>query len=202
MTKEIAVFITNDYADWEISFICPELNHATKDFHLSFIAPTKEKIRSMGELTITPDFTIQEYFEQQQKDFSLTMLLLCDGTYWKKMNYDSPFIKELVELCVQQTCFVASICDATTFLAYHAFLNQHNHTGNALTYLKETCPNYAGQQFFIEKQCVQDGLWITANGAATLEYAKTILTCLNAKKQQQLNIGTYFINMVLIRMDK
>lgn len=47
--------------------------------------------------------------------------------------------------------------------------------------------NYKGEKNYIEKQTVSDDNVITANGTATLEFAKEIMLYLNAKPADKIN---------------
>jgi len=173
MKREIAIFIANNYADWEIAFISAELNRSNDEFKIQYISVSKEPVTSMGGLTVIPDYSISEYLEIAST--SLNMLLLCGGTVWKEQEYDMPMVKKLVDWCIENTVPIAAICDATTFLAYHSYLNTVEHTGNSLEYIVSQCNKYIGQEYFIEKQCVINNQFITANGTSTLEFSREIM---------------------------
>ena len=57
MTREIAVFISNGYADWELGIICPELTSSEENFKIVTTALTKEIVCSMGGLKTIPSRT-------------------------------------------------------------------------------------------------------------------------------------------------
>lgn len=175
MKKEIAIFISNNYADWEIAFISAELSRAEEKYEIQYISLSKEPVTSMGGLTVIPDYSISEYLEIVSTNSSVNMLLLCGGTIWEEQEYDIPAVKSFVDWCIENTVPIAAICDATTFLAYHSYLNTGKHTGNSLEYIISQCKEYTGQEYFIEKQCVSNDQFITANGTATLEFSKEIM---------------------------
>ena len=58
MKKEILVFISENYADWESAFICSELNKPETGFTIKTLAIGKNPIISMGGFTVVPDYTI------------------------------------------------------------------------------------------------------------------------------------------------
>lgn len=64
LKHEIIVFISNAYADWELGFVCAELNKAGKNFKISTMALTKEAITSMGGINVIPDYSIESFLEQ------------------------------------------------------------------------------------------------------------------------------------------
>ena len=71
-------------------------------------------------------------------------------------------------------------------LAENGFLNEIKHSGNTLEFMKSQAPHYKGDKNFLEEQAVCDANIITANGSGTLEFAKKILTLLNAKSEQAI----------------
>ena len=52
--------------------------------------------------------------------------------------------------------------------------------------MKSQAPHYKGDKNFLEEQAVCDANIITANGSGTLEFARKILTLLNAKSEQAI----------------
>lgn len=184
--KSIIVFISNGYADFELGFICAELNRSKK-FKISTVALTKEIISSMGGLKVIPDYSIDDLLgdllgdvlKQNQDTCEIEMLLLCGGDIWKEFDYTVAKVKNLVDICNKNKVLISAICDATTFLAHNGYLNNVDHTGNSVEYISYICPNYTGSQHYIEKQCVSSENIITANGTATLEFAKEIMRHLN-----------------------
>lgn len=188
MKNEIIVFISNRYADWEIGFICAELLRpkAGKNFKISTLALTKETITSMGGLKIIPDYSIESFLQENQERCEIEMLLLCGGHIWKESNYMLPEVKKIVDLCNENKVLISAICDATTFLAYNGYLNKVEHTGNSVEYIISNCPNYTGNNYYLEKQCATSDYLITANGTATLEFAKEIMKYFKVKPEEEI----------------
>jgi hypothetical protein len=60
-------------------------------------------------------------------------------------------------------------------MAQHGYIDQIRHSGNTFLFIKEQAPHYKGENYFLEKQAVCDKNIITANGSASLEFAKEIL---------------------------
>ncbi|MCA0987356.1 type 1 glutamine amidotransferase family protein [Guptibacillus algicola] len=179
--KTVLVFITDGFADWEASYVTPELNKAGTGYHVKTIAIDNEPKRSMGGLTVLPDYSLQEF----PSALDLAMLIIPGGTGWREeKNHQA---KKVVDYCLGKNIPVAAICDATTFLGENGFLDEHKHTGNTLAYLQEGAPHYRGEEHYLNEQSVSDGCLITANGSATLEFSRDILRKLNVLEGKELN---------------
>jgi hypothetical protein len=68
-------------------------------------------------------------------------------------------------------------------MAENGFLNQIRHSGNTLEFMKSQAPHYRGEEHFVEKQAVCDSNVVTANGSASLDFAKEILLLLKGKPE-------------------
>ncbi|MGE6603511.1 MULTISPECIES: type 1 glutamine amidotransferase family protein [Lysinibacillus] len=178
--KNILVFIIDGFADWEASYVTAELNKPGTGFQVQTIAIDKNPKKSMGGLTVLPDYSLLDF----PFDLEITMLIIPGGTGWKEEKNQQA--KKLVEFCFTEDIPVAAICDATTFLGNHGFLEQYNHTGNSLAYLKEAAPNYKGDEKYIDQQSVSDGSLITANGTGALEFSRDILCKLAVLEKKEL----------------
>jgi putative intracellular protease/amidase len=179
MKKEILVFIFDGYADWESAYICSELNGAETNYIVKILSLDKEPKISMGGFRVIPDYSVSDY----PKNFE--MLLLIGGYAWiKQKNND---VQSVVEYAVKHHIPVAAICNATNFLAENGYLDNIFHTGNTLEYMKSQAPHYKGVNNFIEKQAICDSNIITANGTASLEFAKEIMLHLNFKPSEKIN---------------
>lgn len=178
--KNVLVFIIDGFADWEASYVTAELNKPGTGFQVQTIAIDKNPKKSMGGLTVLPDYSLLDF----PFDLEITMLIIPGGTGWKEEKNQQA--KKLVEFCFTEDIPVAAICDATTFLGNHGFLEQYNHTGNSLAYLKEAAPNYKGDEKYIDQQSVSDGSLITANGTGALEFSRDILCKLAVLEKKEL----------------
>jgi putative intracellular protease/amidase len=175
MKKEVLIFITDNYADWEIGFIAPLLNNPSRDHKIRTVALEQKPVISQGGLTVIPDYTIDslpDHFE---------MMILTGGTYWSLAGFQIPELNQVINHCIEQGIAIAAICDGATFLAENGYLDSIPHTGNSLDHLKKNAPNYEGEDFFREKQCVVYGNIVTANGTSTLEFSRDILKLLDVK---------------------
>ncbi|MDH2449509.1 type 1 glutamine amidotransferase family protein [Priestia megaterium] len=178
--KKVLVFITDGFADWEASYVTAELNKPGTGFQVQTIAIDKDPKISMGGLTILPDYSLQDSSFKQD----LVMLIIPGGTGWREEKNHR--VEKLVSFCFEHNIPVAAICDATTCLGNHGFLEHYRHTGNSLPYLKEGAPNYRGDEKYVDKQSVSDGCLITANGSGALEFSRDILNKLDVLKGKEL----------------
>lgn len=179
MKKEILTFIFDGYADWESAYICSELNGAETDYVIKTLSFNKEPKVSMGGFHTIPDYSINDY----PKKFA--MLLLIGGNAWMEKKNNN--VKPIVDYALEHNIPVAAICGATFFMGENGYLDNRKHTSNTLDFLKLQSPNYKGESNYIEKQAVSDGNVITANGTATLEFAKEIMIHLKAKPIEDIN---------------
>ncbi|MGE7987530.1 type 1 glutamine amidotransferase family protein [Lysinibacillus fusiformis] len=178
--KKVLVFIIDGFADWEASYVTAELNKPGTGFQVQTIAIDKNPKKSMGGLTVLPDYSLLDF----PFDLEIAMLIISGGTGWKEEKNQQA--QKLVEFCFTEDIPVAAICDATTFLGNHGFLEQYKHTGNSLAYLKEAAPNYKGDDKYLDQQSVSDGNLITANGTGALEFSRDILCKLAILENKEL----------------
>jgi putative intracellular protease/amidase len=176
--KKMLVFITDGFADWEASYVTAEINKQGTGYHVQTIAIDKEPKVSMGGLKVLPDHSLEDY------PMEFEMLIIPGGTGWREEKNQQA--KKLVDHCFKKEIPVAAICDATTFLGIHGYLDDRKHTGNSLPYLKEGAPNYRGDEHYIERQSVSDGGLITANGTGALEFSRDILSELGVLEGEKL----------------
>ena len=85
----------------------------------------------------------------------------------------------IVKNAIEKGKIVGAICNAASFMAKHGLLNAVKHTGNGLEQLKLWGgENYTNSDGYIHAQAVSDNNIVTANGSATLEFAKELLLLL------------------------
>ncbi|WP_226577623.1 type 1 glutamine amidotransferase family protein [Halobacillus litoralis] len=168
--KNVLVFVTDGFADWEAAYVTAELNKPGTGYQVKTIAIDNQVKRSMGGLTVRPDYSLQEF----SYDLTFDMVIIPGGTGWREeKNHQA---EGLVRYCFDKGIPVAAICDATTFLGIYGFLDHRRHTGNSLPYLKEGAPDYRGEEKYRAEQSVRDRGLITANGSAALEFSRDILS--------------------------
>ncbi|PFA62864.1 glutamine amidotransferase [Bacillus sp. AFS015802] len=176
--KKVLVFLTDGFADWEASYVTAELNIPSRGFQVQTVALDKEPKVSMGGLRVLPDYSMDDVPD------TFSMLIMPGGTTWREEKNQQ--IKSLVQNCFDQNIPVAAICDATTFLGIHGFLDHHKHTGNSLPYLKEGAPDYRGEEYYIAQPAVREKGLITANGTAALEFTREILLELKVREEKEI----------------
>lgn len=179
MKKEVLVFIFDGYADWEPAYICSELNSPETEYSVKTLSLNKKPKISMGGFHVLPDYSVDDF----PGDFNL--LILSGGLAWKDRKNDA--VLPVVDYAIKKNIPVGAICDATNFMAENGYLDKIGHSGNTLEYMKSQAPHYRGERNFIEKQAVCDSNIITANGSATLEFAKEILLLLKAKPENAIS---------------
>lgn len=188
--KEVLIYVSNEYADWEIGYIGLQIKSSNK-YEIKVVSDKKSNIISMCGLNIIPDYSIDEVLNNDINNYK--MLILCGGDFWKKDNFINNNVKKLVDLFRENHLTVSAICDATTYLAYNNYLDNVEHTGNSVEYIISSCPNYKGKDKYINKQCVSNDEFITANGTATLEFTRDIMKNLQLKSNDEID-GWYQFN--------
>lgn len=190
MKKEVLVVLISEFADWESAFITASLNGGLADadpdgnakpkYCVKTLGLTKEPALSFGGLKTIIDYDISSY----PKDYAAVILI--GGTSWKteKVNALIP----LVEEALANDKVVGAICDASLFLGINGLLNDVKHTSNTVEALKEY-PNtkYANEENYFHQQAVADKNIVTANGTATLEFTRELLTLLDAYSAKEID---------------
>lgn len=179
MKKEVLTFIFDGYADWESAYICSELNKEDTEYVIKTISVDNKQKISMAGFRVTPDYSVNDY------PSNFEALLLLGGDAW--FEHKNDMIKPVVKYAVEKNILVAAICGATIFMGQEGYLDHIKHTSNTLEFLKDQAPSYKGDSNYIEKQAVCDGNIITANGTASLEFAREIMKKLNVKSEEMIN---------------
>lgn len=135
------------------------------------VAPTMAPVRSIGGFATVPDYS----FDTMPDDYAA--LVLIGGFGWT-----TPVAEQVVPLvshAIETGKIIGAICNAASFMAAHGFLNSCRHTGNGLDQLKLWGgDNYTNPDGYVNAQAVADNNIVTANGSATLEFAKELLLLL------------------------
>ncbi|TAJ11714.1 glutamine amidotransferase [Marinilabiliaceae bacterium JC017] len=169
--KKIFVFLFNGFSDWEIAYLSPEINK-NKEFDLIYFSKDGSPVLSMGGLRVLPHMSLSEINTND-----VDMLILPGGTAWEKDENNE--INLLVKTLFAEKKAIAAICAATTYLGKQGLLNNLKHTSNDLYYLKGIAPQYSGEKNYINSLAVTDENIITANGIATIEFAREIFKKVN-----------------------
>ncbi|MFW9824639.1 MAG: type 1 glutamine amidotransferase family protein [Candidatus Thorarchaeota archaeon] len=179
------LYILNTLADWEIGYITAELNsgryldNTKPPIQLIKIGNTTQPIKTMGGISVTPDKCIDN-IEFNEGD----LLILPGADTW--MDIDNKKIMNIVANLINDKVIIAAICGATMALAQNKLLNNRKHTSNDKEFLKMTCSNYSGDDYYLEQPAVVDDNLITASGLAPLEFSYEVFKKMNVMKSETL----------------
>ncbi|MFP7254907.1 glutamine amidotransferase [Virgibacillus sp. 7505] len=195
MKKTVLIFLIDQYADWEASYVAAELQAPHSEYHVKTVTLDGQPVSSIGGFRVLPDYSLADV-----KTIDFHMLILPGGNTWRQP--ETVPVKELVALCVKNSIPVAAICDATVFLGRYGFLDSRKHTSNSLENLKEGAPNYRNDSYYIHAQSVRDENLITANGTAPLEFAQDILKLLAVREDEKIDTWYRFFKEGSIAFSK
>jgi len=168
--KTIYFVILDTLSDWEAGHVLAELGSGrylkepSQRYNVVLCGATPDPITTMGGLHMVPDVVISE-IQPGKGD----LLLLPGADTWLIPKQESVIAK--VREVLESRATVGAICGATLGLANAGLLDNRSHTSNDLNVLKMFCPNYRGDQFYVNEPAVTDGNLITANGLAPVEFA-------------------------------
>ncbi len=177
MINEILYILLPEYAAHEMVYLSQAV--ASDEFTLKenpkyvnkVVAPTSEPVRSISGFRTVPDYS----FETMPDDYAA--LVLIGGFGWSMPVAEQ--VAPIVRQAIEKNRIVGAICNGASFMAKYGFLNAVKHTGNGVEQLK-LCggDNYTNPDGYIHAQAVSDNNIVTANGSATLEFAKELLMLL------------------------
>lgn len=182
----VYVYTLDTLADWELGYVTAELNSKrffkkdAPNVSVKTVGITKEPVKTMGGLTITPDCTISDIAVNEKN-----VLLLPGANTWDKPMHGA--IIEKADRLLSAGAAVCAICGATAALANAGLLNQRPHTSNGAGYLEMFSPAYKGQKFFVDAPSVADHNLITASSTGALLWAKQIIERLGVFKPDTLD---------------
>lgn len=189
MSNEILYILLPDYAAHEAVYLSQAI--ASDEFALKqnpkyvnkVVAPTLEPVKSIGGFRTLPDYS----FETMPGDYAA--LVLIGGFGWSTPVADQ--VVPIVKQAIEKDKIVGAICNGASFMAKHGFLNSVKHTGNGLEQLKLWGGrNYTNPDGYTHTQAIAGNNIVTANGSATLEFAKELLLLLENDTPER--IGMYY----------
>ena len=191
MNNEILYILLPDYAAHEAVYLSQAI--ASDEFALKenpkyvnkVVAPTQEPVKSIGGFRTLPDYS----FETIPDDYAA--IVLVGGLGWSSPVADRaiPIIRHALE----KGKVVGAICNGASFMAKCGFLNHVRHTGNGLEQLKQWGgENYTNCDGYVNAQAVSDRNIVTANGSATLEFAKELLLLLENDTPERVEMYYQF----------
>ncbi len=191
MSNEILYVLLPDYAAHEAVYLSQAIasdEYALKEhpkYVNKVVAPTMEPVRSIGGFRTLPDYS----FDTMPEDYAA--LVLIGGFGWATPVAEN--VVPVVHRALADGKVVGAICNAASFMARHGFLNSVRHTGNGLEQLKLWGgDNYTNPEGYVHTQAVRDKNIVTANGSATLEFAKELLLLLENDTPERIEMYYQF----------
>lgn len=191
MSKEILYILLPDYAAHEVVYLSQAVasgEYALKEnpkYINKIVAPSMEPVKSIGGFQTLPDYS----FDTMPDDYAA--LVLIGGFGWATPI--AGHVMPIVQKAIDEGKIVGAICNGASFLAKCGFLNDVRHTGNGLEQLKLWgSKNYTNPDGYIHSQAVSDKNIVTANGSATLEFAKEMLLLLENDTPERIEMYYQF----------
>lgn len=168
--KEVLYVLLDEWTDFEYAYIATAIHYfGNERFKNRIVGVSKKEVTSIGGLTVTPDYDIEE---AKKADFDT--LILIGGNTWTSTKSEA--LNEFVKNTAIKGKTVAAICNASAYLGTLGLLNDIDHTANDLKNMKEWAGNaYTNEAGFKCKQAVSDKNIITANGTAALEFGREVM---------------------------
>lgn len=191
MSNEILYILLSDYAAHEVVYLSQAVasdEYALKEnpkYVNKVVAPTMEPVKPIGGFLTLPDYS----FESIPDDYAA--LVLIGGFGWATPVAEQ--VAPIVRNAIARGKIVGAICNAASFMAKCGFLNNVRHTGNGLEQLKLwEGENYANPEGYANVQAVSDKNIVTANGSASLEFAKELLLLLENDSPERIEMYYQF----------
>lgn len=191
MSNEILYILLPDYAAHEAVYLSQSI--ASDDFAMKenpkyvnkVVAPTLEPVKSIGGFRTLPDYS----FDTIPDDYAAVVLI--GGFGWATPVAES--VEPIVRQAIEKGKIVGAICNAASWMAKHGFLNSVRHTGNGSEQLRLWGgDNYTNHDGYVNAQAVSDNKIVTANGSATLEFAKELLLLLENDTPERIEMYYQF----------
>ncbi len=191
MSNEVLYVLLPDFAGHEMVYLSQAI--ASDEFALKekpkyvnkIVAPSLEPIKSIGGFRLLPDYS----FETMPDDYAA--LVLIGGFGWSTPIAEA--VVPIVRQAIEKDRIVGAICNGASFLAKHGFLNDVKHTGNGLEQLKIWGGDkYTNPGGYVHAQASSDKNMVTANGSATLEFAKELLLLLDNDTPEHIEMYYQF----------
>lgn len=191
MGKEILYILLRDYAAHEVVYLSQAIEsdeYVLKEnpkYINKVVAPSMEPVKSIGGFRTLPDYS----FGTMPDDYAA--LVLIGGFGWA--TPDAENVLPIVRKAIEEGKIVGAICNGASFMAKCGFLNAVKHTGNGLEQLKLWGgKNYTNPDGYVHAQAVSDRNIITANGSASLEFARELLLLLENDTPERIEMYYQF----------
>ena len=182
METVLFVLLPN-FADREPVILAEALNwgfHLWESrFQVKTVGLSAEPIPSLGGFKVLPDYSVEEAPD------NFSALILIGGTDWN--SGAARRVLPLIEKASKENRLIGAICDASRFLAANGYVNTVEHTSNDRESIGKTPGNrYSGENYYRQKQSVRSGNFVTANATAYVEFARDVLTALDAAPPEKI----------------
>ena len=191
MSNEILYILLPDYAAHEAVYLSQAIvsdEYALKEhprFVNKVVAPTLEPVKSIGGFRTLPDYS----FDTMPDDYAALVLIGGFGWTMPVAERVIPIVKQAVE----NGKIVGAICNGASFMAKCGLLNNVRHTGNGPEQLRLWGgENYTNPEGYVHAQAVSDRNIVTANGSATLEFARELLLLLENDTPKRIEMYYQF----------
>ncbi|MCX4294758.1 MAG: DJ-1/PfpI family protein [Prevotella sp.] len=191
MSNEILYILLPDYAAHEAVYLSQAIasdEYALKEhprFVNKVVAPTLEPVKSIGGFRTLPDYS----FDTMPDDYAALVLIGGFGWTMPVAERVIPIVKQAVE----NGKIVGAICNGASFMAKCGLLNNVRHTGNGPEQLRLWGgENYTNPEGYVHAQAVSDRNIVTANGSATLEFARELLLLLENDTPERIEMYYQF----------
>lgn len=172
------LYVLDTLADWEPCHVMAELRSGRylKDpvlrYSVVLCGSTLAPVTTMGGVHLTPEVLIRDILPVPGD-----ILVLPGADTWLD-PVQAPALQVAGRL-LDDGMFIAAICGATLGLANAGLLDNRPHTSNDPASLKMFCPNYRGEDQYVNEPAVTDGNLITASGLASVEFAYHVFRSLD-----------------------
>jgi len=193
MTRLVYLYVHDTMADWEPAYLLPELatGRFFKDpdqrYQTRLCGRTTDPVITMGGICLIPEMRINNIEPAPGR-----VLILPGSNTWLDPVHDQ--VLEKVRDFLGTEMIIGAICGATMGLARTGFLNNRPHTSNDLAVLKNFCPGYTGDIYYVSKPAVTDGNLITASGFSAVDFAYEVMKKMGVMRKTTLE-AWYNLNL-------
>jgi putative intracellular protease/amidase len=180
MKEQILFVLVEPFADWEAAYLSSLLLAlGGQCYEVKTVSLTKAPVKSLGGFTILPDYAMDEIPAE------FAGVILTGGMSWRTEMAKK--VEPLVRQALNKQRVLGAICDATVFLGALGVLNAVRHTSNDLAELKGWAKAaYTNEAAYVREPAVRDGNIITANGTASMEFAREVLLALHVAPEEKI----------------
>lgn len=162
-------------ADWEFGPALPVLRYYL-ELDIKIATPTGKGVVTMGGVLVEPDTSFDT------ADVAGADVVVAIGSDAWLLEPDAALEAKL-KARADAGRPMAAICAGTLPLARAGVLDARPHTSNALGFLKENAPGYAGDGLYRDvPHAVSDGLIVTAPGSAPASFACAVAAAVRPER--------------------